>query len=176
MPAAGFVRVGEFSGALAELVRAFKFQGRDELERRLGTLLGDALRAAPWRDEIDALTWVPTCWQHRWTRRAHAATALAPHAARRAARPLRRLLRRVSGGRHQVGLPRRDRLKNVEGCFRIARGVGLDRAVIGLIDDVATTGATVVECARVLKRAGARRVYVAILAHAGGLPELPHDV
>lgn len=175
-PAAGFVRVGEFSGALAELIRAFKFQGRDDLERHLGELLGDALRSAPWLSGIDVLTWVPSCWQHRLTRRTHATTALAPHAARRAERPLRRLLRRVRGGRHQVGLPRLERLENIKGCFRIARGVRPAGAVIGLLDDVATTGATVFECVRVLKRAGARRVYVAILAHAGGLPELPRDV
>jgi len=176
VPAAGFVRVGEFSGGLAELIRAFKFQGRDELGRRLGELLGDALRSAPWLPAIDVLTWVPTCWQHRLTRRTHATTALAPHAARRAGRPLRRLLRRVRGGRHQVGLPRLERIRNIKGCFRIARGVRLDRAVIGLLDDVATTGATVLECVSVLKRAGARRVYVGILAHAGGLPDLPRDV
>jgi len=175
-PTAGFVRVGEFSGALAELIRAFKFQGRDDLEQPLGELLGDALRSAPWLPGIDVLTWVPTCWQHRLTRRMHATTALAPHAARRAERPLRKLLRRVRAGRHQVGLPRLERMENIRGCFRIVRGVRLEHAVIGLLDDVATTGATVFECARVLKRAGARRVYVGILAHAGGLPELPRDV
>lgn len=176
VPTAGFTRVGEFSGGLADLVRMFKFRGGQHLDRCHGHLLGRAVTEVPWFDEVDVLTAVPTCWQHRLRRRFHAASALAPHVARRTGLPLLALLRRTKGGRHQVGLPKAARVENVRGKFKISRGVALAGTVVCLMDDVATTGATIGECARVLKRAGAQRVYAAVVAHAGGLKQTPSDV
>lgn len=175
VPLAGITRVGEFSGDLAELLRAFKFRGADHLDRYHGDLLGRVIREASWFGELDVLTAVPTCWQHRLTRRSHAASALAPYAARHAGLPLLGLLRRVRGGPHQVGLAKTARIENVKGKFTAARGLALRDAVVCLMDDVMTTGATLYECARVLKRAGAAKVYAAVVAHAGGLPRTVRD-
>jgi predicted amidophosphoribosyltransferase len=154
----------------------FKFRGGEHLDRCHGDLLGRAIAQVPWFDDVDVLTAVPTCWQHRLTRRFHATSALAPHVARWAGLPLLALLRRTKGGPHQVGLPKADRIENVKGKFKIAHGVALPGTVVCLIDDVATTGATIGECARVLKRSGAPRVYAAVVAHAGGLRQIPSDV
>jgi predicted amidophosphoribosyltransferase len=175
VPLAGITRVGEFSGDLAELLRAFKFRGADHLDRYHGDLLGRAIRNAPWYGDLNALTYVPTCWQHRLTRRSHAASALAPYVARHAGLPLLGLLRRVRGGPHQVGLAKTARIENVKGKFAVARGLVLRDAVVCLLDDVTTTGATLYECARVLKRAGAAKVYAAVIAHAGGSPRTARD-
>jgi predicted amidophosphoribosyltransferase len=67
----------------------------------------------------------------------------------------------------QGHLGRLARARNVERAFRVKPGATVrDRRVV-LVDDVLTTGATVAECARVLKRAGAARVDVLTLARAG---------
>jgi len=61
-----------------------------------------------------------------------------------------------------VGLSRRARLRNLRGAFsadRAAAGMG-----IFLLDDVITTGATMRECAKALKRAGAEEVIAVSLA------------
>lgn len=69
----------------------------------------------------------------------------------------------------QVGMHLGERRTNVSGAFAYT-GPELDGLTIGLIDDVVTTGATVNECARVLKANGARAVYVLAFARASYQP------
>ena len=52
-------------------------------------------------------------------------------------------------------------------AFRARRDAGLDGRTIILVDDVLTTGATCGAAARALKRAGAGRVVVAVIARTG---------
>ncbi|HZE21100.1 MAG TPA: phosphoribosyltransferase family protein, partial [Desulfobaccales bacterium] len=76
----------------------------------------------------------------------------------------REALIRTRNTKPQVGLKPRERKANVTGAFAV-RDPALvkDRQVL-LVDDLYTTGATVKECARVLSRAGARRVEVLTVA------------
>ncbi len=72
------------------------------------------------------------------------------------------LLVRKRETQSQVGYTRQQRLANLRGAFQVDGAVeGRD---ILLVDDVFTTGTTVGECARVLRRAGARKVWVATVA------------
>jgi ComF family protein len=68
------------------------------------------------------------------------------------------LLRRVRATRPQVGLDGEKRRNNLAGAFR-ANSKAVDGLTVLLIDDVSTTGATLRECAKTLKLAGARVVY-----------------
>lgn len=68
-------------------------------------------------------------------------------------------LRRKRNTRAQSGLSRKQRGRNVRGAF-YWHGRKRPGRHVALIDDVMTTGTTVSECARVLKRAGAQRVDV----------------
>jgi len=65
----------------------------------------------------------------------------------------------------QTELDRAARRRNVRGAFHLREGVALPDHVV-VFDDVMTTGATLAECARVLKRAGVRRVDAWALARA----------
>jgi ComF family protein len=176
LPFDGVIRVASYRGAFARLLRIFKYQGREELDAYFVAALTRALARAPFYEALDAVVAVPTHWTHRLRRPFHPAILLGRRTAAACAIPYRRLLRRVRGGKHQVGLPASSRRDNVRGRFALARGRCVAGLTIALVDDVMTTGATAGECARVLKRAGAAAVYVAVLARAGEDPASLHDV
>jgi len=64
----------------------------------------------------------------------------------------------------QIGLSRHQRRENMRGAFAVAKPDEVNGRDILVVDDVFTTGTTVSECARVLRRAGASKVYVATVA------------
>jgi ComF family protein len=66
----------------------------------------------------------------------------------------------------QVGLSREERLHNVRGAFRVSDPGRVKGRTLIVVDDVMTTGTTLSECARVLTRAGAERVWAVTVARA----------
>lgn len=76
-----------------------------------------------------------------------------------------RALSRIRNTPPQTDRPHEKRRKNVRGCFAAPDTRAIRGRDILLVDDVITTGATVREAARALKRAGARSVFVAAIAH-----------
>ena len=76
----------------------------------------------------------------------------------------RELLARQRHTPPQAGLNPKERRDNVKGAFAVLRPELVKGRNILLIDDVFTTGATVKECAKVLRRAGAREVNVLTVA------------
>jgi ComF family protein len=75
-----------------------------------------------------------------------------------------KILERLSDTQSQTGLTRHQRRENIRGAFFVVKPEGLSGREILLVDDVFTTGTTVSECARVLLRAGASKVWVATVA------------
>jgi ComF family protein len=57
-----------------------------------------------------------------------------------------------------------ERQKNIQGAFAVLKPEEIKRKNILLVDDVATTGATLLECARALKSAGARKISAIVVA------------
>lgn len=76
------------------------------------------------------------------------------------------LLERNRETQMQAKLSRSERIVNVKGAFRIRENFSdkIPESVF-VLDDVITTGSTFVECARVLRAAGVKRVYGIMLAH-----------
>jgi len=92
------------------------------------------------------------------------ANELARDVARQAGAPLgSTALRRLRETRSQTGLGRRARARNVRGAFAASRSLP---PCVWLVDDVVTTGATLSEAARALRRAGARHVVGVCAARA----------
>jgi ComF family protein len=88
-------------------------------------------------------------------------------------------LLRTRETRSQIGLTSHQRRENMRGAFAVARATEVTGREVLLVDDVYTTGTTVTECARVLRRAGAAKVWVATVARtlklASKLVELDDD-
>jgi len=147
------------------LVQAFKFKRQLASGRVLSHLLCEAVTLHE-TDLPDMLVPVPL---HRWRvlkRGFNQAGEMAAYAGTMFRIPLlASALRRRRNTPAQSGLSRKQRRKNLRGAFHWRGGVKPGRH-IALIDDVMTTGATLSECARVLKSAGARRVDVWVAARA----------
>lgn len=77
-------------------------------------------------------------------------------------------LRRVRYTKPQAGLEKAERKRNVKNAFELREPVAVRGLRILLVDDVLTTGHTLNECARVLKRAEAREVHGLVVARAAG--------
>lgn len=149
---------------LDRLETRFKFGG----ELASGALLSALwLRAAKPASLPQAIVPVPLSRERLLERGFNQALELARPIARALGLPLLpRLLRRVRHTTPQSALGRRERLRNVRGAFALAPGVS-PPSEVALLDDVLTSGATLRECARVLRRAGARRIEVWAIARAG---------
>ncbi|MBL8777944.1 MAG: ribosome-associated translation inhibitor RaiA [Acidimicrobiales bacterium] len=117
---------------------------------------------------IDVVTWAPTTPERRRERGFDQAELLARAVARHLGRPCRRLLRRAPGPA-QTGRSRAERHHEV-----VLRAVGRPSRRVLVVDDVATTGATLTAVAAALRRAGTVEVWAVTAArtpaHAGGLP------
>lgn len=166
------VRVGSYGHALGPLVLAFKYDGDPAAGAILGGWLADVVEVASQRpdlpplSDVDAIVPVPTTAWRRVKAKLHVPSELSRGLARRLHRPVVPALRRVRGGPHQIGLTAQQRIDNVRGAFALTRGTRLEGARLLLVDDVSTTGATLAECARVLRRGGAEFVCAAVLARA----------
>ena len=79
---------------------------------------------------------------------------------------LANVLKRRSGHRPQSLLRRKERMHNIRSQFYVKNAGKIRDKTILLIDDIFTTGATVNECARILRDAGATEVHAFVLARA----------
>ncbi|MFQ5835387.1 MAG: double zinc ribbon domain-containing protein [bacterium] len=75
-------------------------------------------------------------------------------------------LQRVKATKSQISLSKKERIENIKGAFQFKNKDKFRAKKILLVDDVYTTGTTVREAAKVLKKAKAREVYILTLARA----------
>src|SRR5579862_1131503 len=146
------------------LVLGLKYD-RTDLARALGSWMRRA--GGELIDGADLLVPVPLHWTRLFARRYNQAGLLA-HAIHAAGGPpvapdwLVRRRRTPSQGRLGPGA----RARNVRGAFALRQGREVAGRRLVIVDDVLTTGATVEECARVLRREGAAFVGILTLARA----------
>jgi ComF family protein len=117
--------------------------------------------------ETDAIIPVPIHARRMLKRKYNQAALVAGFMGKRSGKPvLYGAVSRVRATPSQGHLSFKERAANVHGAFRINSASDVRGRKILLVDDVMTSGATLNECARVLKEAGARRVYAAVFARA----------
>lgn len=150
-----------------KLLHDLKFHDKPLLLPLFGQWLAHA--AQEWSEAEKDLLIIPVPL-HFWRllkRRYNQAALLAQALSRHTGHPLLAdALQRVKIRPPQAGLSRAQRLKNLRGVFAVnhKRKTDIEGRVILLVDDVMTTGATLNACARILKRAGAAKVYAVTVA------------
>jgi ComF family protein len=191
------VAYGSYDGALRDLIHLLKFDQVRPAAPVLGRMLAEcvaSLEPALPAGSI-AVVPVPLHAKKRSQRGFNQAEVIAQSALKHLERDGERFqVREVgAGGRFelcarvlvrrretgsQIGLTRHQRRENLRGAFAVKDATRIANRTVLLVDDVYTTGATASECARVLQRAGASRVWVASVGrtlkifNAIGMPEI----
>ena len=154
------------------MVNAFKFRNHLWLRDDLVDWLEATVRARFKVAEADVVVPMPSTFWHRIDRGYNQCAYLARALAKRLGKPYdARAMRRVGSPRRQAGLTEEDRRENVVGTFACRRDFSAfppsgRPATVLVVDDVMTTGSTLSECARELKRAGAGRVWCVTLVRS----------
>jgi len=160
-------RGGVYLGALRKMILTFKCSDRTELDRHLGFIANSALQGCGFCDRIDFFVPVPLHWRRRIVRGYNQSLIVAKVLNHPSAR-LSIDLVRIRHTKEQPSMTSfRQRALNVAGAFAVRYGHKFAQKNICLVDDVKTSGATLNECARVLKQAGAANVFALVLAVAG---------
>jgi len=192
---AAVARAGPYVGGLRDLLLDLKYRGQERNAEYAGDLLADELRGCDWPGTLDALVPVPMHWLRRCQRPCDHARLLAEALSRRLNVPVVRLLRRA---RHAPSQTRQHgkvaRFENVRGCFA-TRGWWRERLpawlrpwlgwwpaadlrgkTVCIVDNLIVAGATVHEVAKMLRKAGVRRVYAAVVARGPAPGDPPAEL
>lgn len=154
-----------YRGSMRELLQAFKYGAATHLSVDLTGMLGACVDAHYSGIDFDAVTFVPLYPRRERDRTYNQARLLARGLARRLGVSVGEgCLCRIRATATQTALSAAERRSNVSGAFLARNSDWLDGRCMLLVDDVMTTGATVAECARVLREAGAAAVYVVTVA------------
>jgi ComF family protein len=162
---------GSYEGGLRELIHLLKYGGVRPAANVLGRMLAEAITTLVHEFPADCVVVVPVPLHRTKLRQrgfnqaeliARVAMKLIPDRDR--FRLCAGALERKRETASQTGLTSHQRRENLRGAFAVAQPEAVKAREVLMVDDVYTTGATVSECARVLRRAGASKVWVATVA------------
>jgi len=148
----------KFTPASRALVHALKYQKYIQAADFFVPFLHKTYLNNPEYLEADFIVPVPIHKSRLKERGFNQSLLLARGLSARCGVPCEELLIRKIKTKSQTSLGRDKRLDNIKEAFEVAKGVNVKRKAVILIDDVCTTGATLEECAKTLKAAGAREV------------------
>ena len=152
----------EKNPGLAQAVKTLKYKFSKNLAKNLSTILVNVIA----KNSFDKAVLVPVPLhkkRQRW-RGFNQANLLAEAISFKITLPIENLLMRTRNTPQQAKLNRQARLKNLSSAFELNPGYSLKNKTVILVDDVASTGTTLIECAKVLKKGGAGEVWGLVLA------------
>lgn len=139
----------------SKITRCIKYQGRLEVGKHFGRLLGMKLAGSSLFSDVDAVVPVPLHWLRRWKRGYNQAEVIASGVAECLGIPMRPdILRRCRRTRTQTKLSVDEKKANVAGAFAVHEQVHAEELPfrhILIIDDVFTTGSTLFACFEALR-------------------------
>jgi ComF family protein len=169
------VAYATYQDELREMVHLLKYERMRTVAKPLGLLLARAIETLESEAGSELLVVAVPLFPSKQRERGYNQAVLLADAALselRKSRPSWRLqaahgaIRRVKDTRSQFELTPKGRRRNLQGAFAVSERAALAGREILLVDDIYTTGATARACARVLRRAGAGKVWVATVSRA----------
>ncbi|MEA5038671.1 MAG: ComF family protein [Clostridiaceae bacterium] len=157
-----------YTGEVRRTVRRFKFSGKQSYARPLARILSYAV-GKKLDEPYDLITFVPTNARNLRRRGYNQAELLARELAAFTGRPCLETLKKTRSTQPMYRLKPAERRANALGAFALCcRPEMLQGKTVLLVDDVLTTGATISECARMLREGGAKKVFGAAAASPPG--------
>ena len=147
---------GLHTGGLREIIHSFKYGRRPDLASFLGNLAVKAASGHLYRP--DMITFIPLWPAQERERGYNQSRLLALEIGRRMGIPVAPLLSKKRKTAPQNSLPLKSRRRNLRDAFAVSRRADISGSSILLVDDVFTTGSTLSEAAKSLRRSGAGRV------------------
>jgi ComF family protein len=162
---------GSYESELRELIHLLKYNRVRPASGFLGSRLAEVVAAMePQFEQVTVLVIPVPLYKHkRRQRQFNQAELLVRSALKTLGSPARLrlatdILHRTRDTQSQIGLTSHQRRENLRGAFSVNPSAEVIGREVLLVDDVYTTGTTVSECARVLRKAGAAKVWVATVA------------
>jgi len=146
-----------------KVIHHFKYRRKTRLADLLGRAMAGMIKADYILSQADIIAPIPLFWWKKLRRSYNQSDMLTRIISNETGIEQQILLKRIKNTRTQTRLTDEQRQKNVLGAFSVCNDDIEDKKVL-LIDDVLTTGATIKECARVLKESGAAEVYSCVAA------------
>lgn len=159
---------------LQDAIQLFKYGGKVSLVGPLARLMIDRL---PPLESIHLIVPVPLHINRLREREFNQSLLLADRIGRHLSIPVSCTdLVRISSAPAQTSLPRKERLNNLRNAFRVIHPKSIADKRILLIDDVFTTGATVNQCAKALRKAGSGDVFPLTLCRTLDTSHVPDRI
>lgn len=148
-----------FEKGAAAAVYRFKFYGYTELAKAMADEMTETVKQRYADVQFDYVTFVPLSKKRMRKRGYNQSQLLAEGIAENINVPCSELLIKVVDTDSQRESTAAQRRRNLKNAFELTEGIDISGKAILLIDDVKTTGSTLNECAKVLRRSGAESVY-----------------
>lgn len=159
----GLVVACRYQGAVKSAIGKVKYKWVYDI----GEILTDLLVSNLWRFDLPSeiiLVPIPLHAKREKWRGFNQARILATALAQKFGQPYCEALFRTKETKSQVGLKKQDRLENIKEAFDLVKSVDVGGKNFVIVDDVFTSGATMAEAGRVLKKAGAKNVWAMAVA------------
>ncbi len=155
----------KYNGCIKTAIQNMKFKKRCWISYKFGDAICRTVEKEYSDINFDMILYIPMSPLNEISRGFNQAYEMAAIVSKKLGIPIyTNIIRKRAGVKTQSGLKKKDRIENIKNAFVIFNSHLLENKTILLVDDVFTTGSTINECARVLKRNGAFAVYSVTLA------------
>lgn len=163
----GLASIWEYEGVVKSLLHHIKYNGMthavaETIQNAYVSMIKDMVRFQTFLSYLfskdTAITYVPMFRKKEKVRGFNQAAVFAREIGKVVGRNVVSLLEKIVDTKPQIDLTKEERLRNMKDAFRIKSEIQIPGQIV-LVDDVWTTGATMKECCKVLKKAGVKEVW-----------------
>ena len=153
---------GYYGGVLKELIFQFKYKSNFTAGKIISKLLEEIIKEE--NIIVDVICYVPMCKKSIKKRGYNQCEIIAKDLSKELKIPVAHCMKKIKQTKEQKTLSKAEREINILGAFEVTNKNDIENKNILLIDDVLTTGATVKECSKILRKYNVNKVTVLTIA------------